>query len=273
MQPTPIAQAAALIQQADGMLIGAGAGMGVDSGLPDFRGTAGFWRAYPALQQTGMAFTEIANPAAFAHDPRLAWGFYGHRLALYRRTVPHAGFALLRHWAASMPLGARVFTSNVDGQFQAASFAPAHVTECHGSIHHLQCTVPCSPHVWPATDFQPDVDETRCQLRNALPTCPHCGALARPQILMFGDGAWVDGSGAAREHNLDQWLERAERLVVVELGAGTAIPSVRQRSHHAIQQHHARLIRINPREAHTPPGHVGMAMGALEGLSAIAARL
>ena len=35
-------QAAELIEQADGILIGAGAGMGVDSGLPDFRGDQGF---------------------------------------------------------------------------------------------------------------------------------------------------------------------------------------------------------------------------------------
>ena len=36
-----------LIHNCSGLLIGAGAGMGVDSGLPDFRGKEGFWRAYP----------------------------------------------------------------------------------------------------------------------------------------------------------------------------------------------------------------------------------
>ena len=40
---------AELIGQADGLLITAGAGMGIDSGLPDFRGPGGFWRVYPAL--------------------------------------------------------------------------------------------------------------------------------------------------------------------------------------------------------------------------------
>jgi len=29
-----------------GLVIAAGAGMGVDSGLPDFRGPEGFWRTY-----------------------------------------------------------------------------------------------------------------------------------------------------------------------------------------------------------------------------------
>jgi NAD-dependent SIR2 family protein deacetylase len=37
------------VELADGLLITAGAGMGVDSGLPDFRCENGFWRAYPSL--------------------------------------------------------------------------------------------------------------------------------------------------------------------------------------------------------------------------------
>ena len=45
-----INKACAAIGQADGLLIMAGAGLSVDSGLPDFRGQVGFWNAYPALQ-------------------------------------------------------------------------------------------------------------------------------------------------------------------------------------------------------------------------------
>ena len=37
--------AARIIATVDAILIGAGAGMGVDSGLPDFRGEEGFWNA------------------------------------------------------------------------------------------------------------------------------------------------------------------------------------------------------------------------------------
>ena len=266
-------QAADLVRQADGMLIGAGAGMGVDSGLPDFRGPEGFWRAYPALREAGLEFSEIASPSAFEANPQLAWGFYGHRLVLYRRTVPHAGFALLRKWAAEMPLGARVFTSNVDGQFQQAGFEPRQVLECHGSIHRLQCSAPCRRQTWSADGFVPDLDEARCLLRNALPRCPHCGALARPNVMMFGDWAWVDRGGTAAQHQLDLWLDRVERLVVIEVGAGTAIPSVRLMSHRAIVDHGARLVRINLREAQTPAGHVGLALGALQALSAMDALL
>jgi NAD-dependent SIR2 family protein deacetylase len=51
-----------LIDQADGLLIAAGAGMRVDSGRPDFRGQEGFWQAYPALRQAGMEFSSITSP-------------------------------------------------------------------------------------------------------------------------------------------------------------------------------------------------------------------
>ena len=52
--------------------------MGVDSGLPDFRGDRGFWKAYPPYAKLGLHFAEMANPRWFDSDPELAWGFYGH---------------------------------------------------------------------------------------------------------------------------------------------------------------------------------------------------
>jgi len=68
-----LARAVQWLREADGLLLTAGAGMGGDSGLPDFRGADGFWRAYPALHAKRTHFEEIANPAAFLHDPVRAW--------------------------------------------------------------------------------------------------------------------------------------------------------------------------------------------------------
>lgn len=262
--------AAALIEQADALFVAAGAGMGIDSGLPDFRGKDGFWRAYPALRHAGMDFYRIASPEAFRSSPELAWGFYGHRLNLYRKTVPHAGFELLRRWGEWLPHGMSVFTSNVDGQFQKAGFSPSRIYECHGSIHHLQCLEPCCGDIWVADDFQPDVDELHCRLLSAPPACPRCGGLARPNVLMFDDWGWRDQRSAAQEHRLNQWLSSVERPVVIELGAGTTIPSVRHFSHRVIHQHGGRLIRINPNESEVPTRlDVGLPLGASAGLGLI----
>lgn len=262
--------AAALLEQADALIVAAGAGMGVDSGLPDFRGNEGFWRAYPALAQARLDFASIASPAAFREAPELAWGFYGHRLALYRRTVPHAGFAQLQRWGARMHQGLSVFTSNVDGQFQIAGYSADAVHECHGSIHHLQCLQGCSDAIWPADDFVPDVDESTCRLRNAPPRCPHCGGLARPNILMFNDWDWLEARTAAQHAHQQRWLQGVRRPVVIELGAGTAIPSVRHFSHRILHAHGGRLIRINPRECEVPTrSDVGLRLGAAQGLALV----
>lgn len=268
--PPDYDRCARLLNQADGLLITAGAGLGVDSGLPDFRGVHGFWRAYPALGQARIAFEQIANPAAFAAQPRLAWGFYGHRLNLYRQTTPHQGFALLRRFAERMTHGAFVFTSNVDGQFHKAGFDAGRISECHGSIHYLQCLDGCHAGIWPADDFQPAVDETRCVLTNDFPRCRRCAAIARPNVLMFGDWGWHDARSAAQQERLTRWLRQVERLVVIEIGAGTNIPTVRLMS----ERCRGELIRINPDEAHVPNGRcIPVAASGLTALQAIAERL
>src|SRR5215475_14880298 len=117
---TRLRDAADAVRAADALLIGAGAGMGVDSGLPDFRGNEGFWKAYPPFK--GRPFESMSNPQWFVSDPELAWGFMGHRMHLYRDTTPHAGFQMLRRWGEKKPLGYFIYTSNVDGQFQKSGF-------------------------------------------------------------------------------------------------------------------------------------------------------
>jgi NAD-dependent SIR2 family protein deacetylase len=262
--------AAELIDQADALIVAAGAGMGIDSGLPDFRGKDGFWRAYPALREAGLDFHRIASPATFRSDPELAWGFYGHRLGLYRSTRPHEGFSLLKTWGERMLHGYSVFTSNVDGQFQKAGFDDDAIHECHGSIHHLQCLDPCCEVIWSAADFHPEVDLASCRLLNETPKCPRCGGLARPNILMFGDWGWVEKRTAHQAVKQETWLANVSRPVVIELGAGTAIPSVRHFSHQVIHDMNGRLIRINPVEFSVPTGlDVSLPSGALETLTGI----
>ncbi len=267
-----IEQAAGLIASAEALLIGAGAGMGVDSGLPDFRGDEGFWRAYPQFRQLGLSFVDLANPHWFDEDPQRAWGFYGHRFELYRRTEPHAGFKLLKRWGQRCPAGSFVFTSNVDGHFQRAGFAAEQLLECHGSINHLQCSACCSDAIWPAAELGLDVDEQALRLSSPLPRCPHCGAVARPNILMFGDSHWLAGRFQRQAQRYRQWLRGAAgaRLVVIELGAGSAVPTVR----HQCESLPGELIRINPHDwACDREDSVSLPSGALLALRAIGAKL
>jgi NAD-dependent SIR2 family protein deacetylase len=268
-----IARAARAVDEAEAFVFTAGAGMGVDSGLPDFRGDQGFWKAYPAYGHLGLRFHELANPRWFRDDPELAWGFYGHRLNLYRATTPHAGFAVLRAWAERAPSGAFVFTSNVDGQFQRAGFDDERTFECHGAIEWLQCLRGCGAPLWRAEEtLVVDVDPESFRARPPLPRCPSCAALARPAILMFGDGEWDSARSDAQERRLERWLSDVHdrNIVVVECGAGTAIPTVRgfgERLVRALPR--ALLVRINVREPEVPSGQIALPFGARAALEAI----
>lgn len=266
-------EAAAAIDRAEALLVCAGAGMGVDSGLPDFRGNEGFWNAYPPYRALGVSFVNMADPTWFQQDPHFAWGFYGHRRNLYRRTEPHAGFSILRRWGETMPGGYFVFTSNVDHQFQRAGYDPTRLTECHGSIEHLQCVAKCGIGIVPADEATVVVDPQTMRAADPLPACPRCGGLARPNILMFGDWHWDPRRCTEQDERREAWLraQRERRLVVVECGAGTAIPTVRDTAESHARGPHT-LVRLNPREPEVPSGQLGGAIGALAGLERIDAR-
>ena len=270
-------RAALSLRLADALVVTAGAGMGVDAGLPDFRGPEGFWRAYPAVARLGLRFEEMAQPRWFRRDPELAWAFYGHRLNLYRATAPHDGYRRLRDWIRQKPAGGFVFTSNVDGHFQRAGFDPAQIVECHGSVRHFQCVTPCTDATWEAPPEPIAIVETTFRARPPLPRCPRCGGLARPNVLMFGDCFWVGARTQAQEAQLETWRlarrERGARLAVIELGAGRAVPTVRFFSEQLAAVSGGALIRINPRESEVPPGGISISLGAADALAQLAARL
>lgn len=267
-----IARGVQAVQEAEAILMTAGAGMGVDSGLPDFRGQTGFWQAYPAIAKLGISFAQMANPAWFDRDPRLAWAFYGHRLALYRQTKPHVGFAKLLAVAVQKPAGGFVVTSNVDGHFQQAGFDPMGIEECHGSIHYFQCSRPCGDAIWLASQPEFTIDES-FRAVGPLPVCPDCGAVARPNILMFGDGSWLDWRTEQQAERLHQWfaiLRRDQRrLVIIEIGAGLAVPTIRFRSESYANDPHTYLIRINPRDFQVPESarQISLPVGGAEGIA------
>lgn len=272
--PTEIEAAKALLSEADCLLITAGAGMGVDSGLPDFRGTQGFWKAYPPYERLGMQFESVANPKNFAEDPAFAWGFYGHRFNLYRETKPHRGFEMLLQYTQTLAADSFVYTSNVDGHFERAGFEAEQVIECHGSINHFQCMEACTQAIYPAHDCPEfNIDESDMKAIEPLPVCPDCQGTARPAILMFGDWGWNGGRTNQQQQQFDHWLSQIgdKRVGVIEMGAGTAIPTVRLQSEQVAWSRDGFLIRINPRECEVP-NHiegVSLPMGALEALEAI----
>lgn len=272
--PKNYKQAAQVIEEATALIISSGAGMGVDSGLPDFRGNEGFWKAYPPIAKLGISFSEMANPRWFKEKPSLAWAFYGHRLNLYRETIPHKGFQQLLEIANKKQHKYFVYTSNVDGQFQKAGFDNKRMVEVHGSIHHFQCSQQCHNTIWDAKEIPVKVDMEKFIAHEPLPLCPKCNTTARPNILMFGDWSWIGDRSDLQNSNYTAWLQKLQeekaKVAIIEMGAGKAVPTVRMHSSKLTRALNATLIRINPRDYDLPKGnHIAIPTGAAEGVQGI----
>ena len=261
-------EAAETIKNARTLIITAGAGAGVDSGLPDYRGEQGFWKSYPMYEPLGLSYYDTADPIHFSNDPAFGWGFYAHRIDLYRNTTPHQGFALLQKWVERYQMEYFVVTSNVDGQFQKGGIPADKIYEVHGSIHLLQCLSPCSEDIWKNTESIP-LDLSTMRARRIL-RCPRCGEVSRPNVLMFGDFSWISRHSDQQNRKYRNFLKQAPSpTVVVEMGAGTAISTIRNTSEGLGRKKETMVIRINPRDYHISPPHISIPCGALEGLQGI----
>ena len=259
------------IEVADAVLITAGAGMGVNSGLPDFRGNEGFWKAYPIIKDLEISFANMANPKWFKSNPSLAWAFYGHRLNLYRDTVPHDGFKMLLELVKKKNNDYFIYTSNVDGQFQKAGFSEDKIVEVHGSIHHFQCIKNCKREIWNADTKPIEINMEKFEAIN-IPKCKFCSSIARPNILMFGDRRWNTKRTNEQERKYHSWISSirnsGKKMVIIEIGAGTVIPTIRNEGNHLVGiSNNIVLIRINPKDYEVDL-KVGVAipLGGLDGI-------
>ena len=81
---------------------------------------------------------------------------------------------------------------------------------------------------------------------------------------MFGDFNWQNHLARTQHARYQKWLYEVDNIVVIELGAGTAIPSARAEGARRAKD---KLIRINPRESAVSDSRgVAISAGALEAL-------
>jgi NAD-dependent deacetylase len=148
-----------------------GAGVSAESGVPTFRGAGGLWKRHRA--------EDLATPQAFERDPRLVWEWYGWRRELVAKCAPNAAHHALAA-AAHARSHFRIVTQNVDGlHCAAAGEQRAMPLELHGSLYRVRCTA-CGAR----RDDRSAIDATSV---DALPRCAACGALARPDVVWFGE--------------------------------------------------------------------------------------
>ena len=146
-----------------------GSGISAESGVPTFRGEGGVWE--------GADVMEVGSIEGFTKDPERVWRFYNERFTKYSGVGPNTGHhALARLEQRLIDAGGQftLVTQNIDGLHQTAG--SRNVIELHGSGRHVRCTQ-CRYY-----------DDLTLDMLSALPTCPKCQAVLRPDVVWFGEG-------------------------------------------------------------------------------------
>ncbi|CAF0935982.1 unnamed protein product [Rotaria sordida] len=262
-----IEKAADLVLNCEAILFTSGAGMGVSSGLGTFRGAAaGVWP--PLLKHPELDFTDMSNPQWFRkpqgnsdkhNTANFGYAFWAYRYNAYTSAAPHLGYEITKRWSELNNVKSSFsFTSNIDGHWIKSGWNESAVLECHGSVHYMQCIDQCRKHIWDTNNaLKLNVDSKTDCVIDPLPQCPDCKNLARPNVLMFGDWEYLDDRLNEQIVHYEKFKSDIAgakgRLLIIELGAGTAVPTVRAQSEviFADSRWTADFIRINPLEEHS----------------------
>ncbi len=142
-----------------------GAGISVESGIPDFRGAQGLWQKYDP--------EEFAHIDAFRSNPERIWLMLKDMFLIIKDAKPnpaHLGLAELER----MGYLSSIITQNVDGLHQAAG--SRRVIEFHGSHRTLSCPK-CST----------VTDGASLKVEDLPPRCSRCSSLLKPDVVFFGE--------------------------------------------------------------------------------------
>lgn len=256
------------LESADALVINTGAGMGVDSGLADYRGNGGQWGQVE--NDNGKSVFEIVNPKALIENPVYAWSLFAKRMQEYASTPPHQGFYILKNWISQYHLDYFILTSNIDGHFQKAGFEEDNIRELHGSLAYFQSSRPdTSKEIW---KNELSADSIAENAKNGIfPTCPNSEVAARPNVYMFRDDTYISTRSKAQEKYFQAFLERnkGKNIVVFEIGSGPHVQTIRLKTRMLKTEHGANIIRINPKDFAIRPPHIGIPQGALAALTEI----
>lgn len=204
IDPAVLDRVSQAFARARSVLFITGAGISADSGLPTYRGIGGLYEA--ATTEEGFAIEEALSGDMLRDRPEVCWK-YIHQIeqacrgATWNRA--HEVLAMMearyeRTW---------VLTQNVDAFHRRAG--SNNVIEIHGDVHRLTCT--------------------RCQFRDHVedyaglaipPRCPDCGAIVRPEVVLFGE--MLPGTAVAA---LERELRRGFDLVV-SIGTTSVFPYI-----------------------------------------------
>ena len=275
MTTPELRRAAEVLRSSNALLIGAGAGMGVDSGLPDFRGTEGFWKRLPRLREARPRLRLHGQPRVVREGSRVRLGLLWPpaRAVPGHDTPPRASSCCAPGppacgtgpssspptWTASSRR--RASPRSASSRSTAPSTSSSAWARARGSP-------PRRPTPW-RWIRRPSAPGRPC------PACPDCGALCGPTSSCSATGGGMAHARTSRSSGSRVAGDRAapqagHHRVRRWHGHPLRAPLLRARPRWSTEE---RSIRINVREPRVPSGGISLPLKALEALKGIAEEL
>lgn len=166
-----IKEVARLLRKCKSILFITGAGISADSGLPTYRGMGGLYEK--DATEDGIPIETALSGETLRQKPEITWKYLFQIEARCREAKYNRAHEILaemeRHFDRVW-----ILTQNIDGFHRAAG--SKNVIDIHGDMHVLRC-VSCG---W----------RKRIAHYGGLavpPRCMVCGAVARPDVVFFGE--------------------------------------------------------------------------------------
>ncbi|MDR3553555.1 MAG: NAD-dependent deacylase [Syntrophobacteraceae bacterium] len=198
-----------------------GAGISVESGIPDFRSDEGVWARYDPL--------EYGHIDSFQADPAKVWNLLKEMDAMVESVGPNDAHYALGE-LEKLGVLKMVITQNVDSLHQKGG--ANNVVEFHGSFRTMHCN-----------DCLKSFHRREVSLVELPPRCT-CGGPIRPDVVLFGEGIPDEAYSRAFDG-----ASRCDLMVVVGTSASVApasdLPLIARRRG-------ARIVEINPEASELP---------------------
>ena len=143
-----------------------GAGVSTESGLKDFRSKDGL---YNLKSKYGRPYEEMLSHTYFMNHTKTFYDFY-REFMIIKDIKPNPAHIYLAKLEKIKDLV--VITQNIDGLHQEAG--SVNVIELHGSIQRNYCM-----------DCYRKYDLSVITSTNDIPTCPHCGGIIKPDVVLY----------------------------------------------------------------------------------------
>lgn len=270
-QKTPydeqIKQAAHAIEEADCIIIGAGAGASTAAGLT-YSGKRFTDNFAEFIEKYGTMYMSDMYSAGFFPFPTQEekWGYWSKH-SMINRFEPPALPLYTQLYQLVEKKDYFVLTTNVDHQFQKAGFDEERIFATQGDYGEIQCEKGCHPKVYPAEKIFRQMDQARkdCLVPSYMvPKCPVCGGNMAMHLRcdnhFVEDEAWHDA--ADRYADFLAHL-RGKKVVLLELGVGFNTPVIIRLPFEkmAKENKNTTLIRLNLEEAVVPESLKNRAIG------------